>query len=54
VRPALLFNFRSVIYSFVPDPAAGVARVAVEPPLAGTVVDAVPLAAAPAATGAPR
>jgi D-alanyl-D-alanine carboxypeptidase/D-alanyl-D-alanine-endopeptidase (penicillin-binding protein 4) len=49
VRPsALLFNFRSVIHSFVPDPAAGVARVAVEPPLAGTVVDmAVPLAGGP-------
>jgi D-alanyl-D-alanine carboxypeptidase/D-alanyl-D-alanine-endopeptidase (penicillin-binding protein 4) len=49
VRPAaLLFNFRSVIHSFVPDPAAGVARVAVEPPLAGTVVDlAVPLVGGP-------
>jgi D-alanyl-D-alanine carboxypeptidase/D-alanyl-D-alanine-endopeptidase (penicillin-binding protein 4) len=49
VRPAaLLFNFRSVIHSFVPDPAAGVARVAVEPPLAGTVVDlAVPLVSGP-------
>jgi D-alanyl-D-alanine carboxypeptidase/D-alanyl-D-alanine-endopeptidase (penicillin-binding protein 4) len=49
VQPsALLFNFRSVIHSFVPDPAVGVARVAVEPPLAGTVVDmAVPLAGGP-------
>ncbi len=49
VRPAaLMFNFRSVIHSFVPDPAAGVARVAAEPPLAGTVVDlAVPLVAGP-------
>ncbi len=49
VRPsALLFNFRSVILSFVPDIVAGVARVAVEPPLAGTLVDlAVPLAAGP-------
>ena len=49
VRPsALLFNFRSVIHSFVPDVAAGVARVSIEPALAGTVVDmAVPLAAGP-------
>lgn len=49
VRPsALLFNFRSVIHSFVPDVAAGVARVNIEPALAGTVVDlAVPLAAGP-------
>ena len=49
VRPAaLLFNFRSALYSFVPDPAAGVARVVAEPALAGTVVDAtVPLAGGP-------
>lgn len=49
VRPAaLLLNYRSVLYSFVPDPAAGVARVVAEPPLAATVVDAsVPLAAGP-------
>ena len=49
VRPAaLLLNFRSVIYTFVPDAAAGVARVVAEPPLAATVVDAsVPLAAGP-------
>jgi len=47
VRPAaLLFNFRSVVYTFTPDAAAGVARVAAEPPLAGTLVDrSVPLAA---------
>jgi D-alanyl-D-alanine carboxypeptidase/D-alanyl-D-alanine-endopeptidase (penicillin-binding protein 4) len=49
VRPAaLLFNYRSVLYTFVPDLAAGVARVLVEPPLAGTTVDrTVPLAAGP-------
>ena len=49
VRPAaLLLNFRSVIYTFVPDPDAGVARVLVEPPLAGTVIDrSAPLAAGP-------
>jgi D-alanyl-D-alanine carboxypeptidase/D-alanyl-D-alanine-endopeptidase (penicillin-binding protein 4) len=47
VRPAaLLFNFRSVAYTFTPDVAAGVARVAVEPPLSGTTVDrTVPLTA---------
>ena len=40
VRPAaLLLNFRSVTYTFVPDEAAGVARVAVEPALAGTQTD---------------
>jgi D-alanyl-D-alanine carboxypeptidase/D-alanyl-D-alanine-endopeptidase (penicillin-binding protein 4) len=49
VRPsALLLNFKSVTYSFVPDSAAGVARVIVEPALAGAVVDrSVPLAAGP-------
>ena len=47
VRPsALLFNFRSVVYSFVPDAAAGVARVLAEPALAGTALDrTVPLVA---------
>jgi serine-type D-Ala-D-Ala carboxypeptidase/endopeptidase (penicillin-binding protein 4) len=47
VRPAaLLLNFRSVFHTFTPDPAAGVARVSVEPPLAGQAVDrSVPLAA---------
>lgn len=41
---ALLFNFKSVILSFQPDPAAGVARVLSEPPLAGLAIDAsVPL-----------
>lgn len=51
VRPAaLLFNFRSVFYTFTPDIAAGVARVSVEPPLAGKVADhSVPLAAGPCA-----
>ena len=49
VEPAaLLLNFRSVIYGFAPDAAAGVARVSAEPPLAGAVVDrSVPLAAGP-------
>jgi serine-type D-Ala-D-Ala carboxypeptidase/endopeptidase (penicillin-binding protein 4) len=49
VKPAaLLFNFRSVTYSFVPDAAAGVARVLVEPLLAGHQVDrTVPLVAGP-------
>ncbi len=48
-RPsALLFNFKSVTYTFTPDPAAGVARVGAEPALAGTPVDrTVPLAAGP-------
>ena len=49
VRPsALLLNFRSVLYTFVPDEAAGVARVLSEPPLAATQVDrTVPLVAGP-------
>lgn len=37
---ALLVNFKSVILRFVPDAAAGVARVQHEPPLAGVRVDA--------------
>jgi D-alanyl-D-alanine carboxypeptidase/D-alanyl-D-alanine-endopeptidase (penicillin-binding protein 4) len=47
VRPAaLLLNYRSVTYTFVPDAAAGVARVLAEPALAGTAVDrTVPLSA---------
>ncbi len=41
---ALLVNFKSVLLHFTPDPAAGVARVRSEPPLAGLTVDAsVPL-----------
>ena len=49
VRPAaLLLNYKSVSYSFVPDVPAGVARVLVEPVLAGTGVDrTVPLTAGP-------
>jgi D-alanyl-D-alanine carboxypeptidase/D-alanyl-D-alanine-endopeptidase (penicillin-binding protein 4) len=49
VRPAaLLFNFRSVLYTFVPDATKGVARVLMEPPLAGTLVDrTVPLSTGP-------
>lgn len=47
VRPAaLLFNFRSTVYRFTPDLAAGVARINADPALAGAVVDrTVPLAA---------
>ncbi|MBY0466848.1 MAG: D-alanyl-D-alanine carboxypeptidase, partial [Burkholderiales bacterium] len=37
---ALLVNFKSVILKVVPDAAAGLARVAYEPPLAGVAVDA--------------
>ena len=41
---ALLMNYRSVTLSFRPDPAARVARVSAEPPLAGLAIDAsVPL-----------
>lgn len=44
---ALLVNFKAVVMGFVPDPAAGVARVTSEPPLAGLAVDAtVPLSGA--------
>jgi serine-type D-Ala-D-Ala carboxypeptidase/endopeptidase (penicillin-binding protein 4) len=42
---ALLMNYRSVTLRFEPDPAAHVARVSAEPPLAGLAIDAsVPLA----------
>ena len=45
---ALLLNLHAVIYSFTPDPAAGVARVAAEPALQGVQVDAsVPLSSGP-------
>jgi serine-type D-Ala-D-Ala carboxypeptidase/endopeptidase (penicillin-binding protein 4) len=37
---ALLVNFKSVVLKFFPDPAAGVARVVSEPPLAGLAIDA--------------
>ena len=49
VHPAaLLINLRSQLYSFVPDPAAGLARVLTEPPLAGWTTDrSVPLSAGP-------
>ncbi len=41
---ALLINFKSVILRFIPDPAAGVAKVMVEPALAGLrVPPSVPL-----------
>jgi D-alanyl-D-alanine carboxypeptidase/D-alanyl-D-alanine-endopeptidase (penicillin-binding protein 4) len=40
VQPdALLLNFKSVTYGFVPDAARGVAQVLVDPELAGTQVD---------------
>ena len=45
---ALLLNYRTVVYSFVPDVAAGVARVLTEPPMAGLNVErTVPLSAGP-------
>ena len=49
VQPsALLLNYKSVTYTFVPDAAAGVARVLVEPALAGiSVQPSVPLARGP-------
>ena len=44
---ALLVNFKSVVMRFTPDPAAGVARVAFDPPMARMQLQAtVPLAAA--------
>ena len=44
----LLMNFRSVIFTWTPDPASGRARVRSEPPLAGLEVPAdVPLMAGP-------
>lgn len=36
---ALLVNFKSLVLGFVPDVPAGVARVSVEPPLEGVLVD---------------
>lgn len=45
---ALMLNLRSQIYSFVPIPAAGVAQVLAEPPLAGLQIDrTVPLSSGP-------
>ncbi len=43
---ALLLNYRSMMLTFTPDPAHGVANVSVDPPLAGVRTDAtVPLVA---------
>jgi serine-type D-Ala-D-Ala carboxypeptidase/endopeptidase (penicillin-binding protein 4) len=36
---ALLINFKSLVMTFTPEPAAGVARVQVEPPMAGMQAD---------------
>lgn len=49
VQPdALLLNQKTVIYSFLPDPTLGLARIAAEPPLTGVQVDThVPLATGP-------
>ena len=45
---ALLLNLGAVLYTFTPDPLAGVARVSAEPALSGLTVDAsVPLSAGP-------
>ena len=45
---ALLLNLGAVLYTFTPDPVAGVARVSAEPALSGVTVDAsVPLAPGP-------
>lgn len=45
---ALLVNFKSLLLGFVPDVAAGVARITVEPPLHGVQVDTVvPLSGGP-------
>lgn len=42
---ALLLNYRAVLLTFTPDPARGIATVAVDPPLAGVRADtSVPLA----------
>ena len=49
---ALLLNFKSVVMTFTPDPAGGVAQVAVEPPLGGVALPtSVPLAANGAGCG---
>jgi len=45
---ALLLNYRSVLLTITPDPARGIAGVAMDPPLAGVRADAsVPLVAGP-------
>ena len=48
-RPdALLLNYRSLLATFTPDPARGVAAIAIDPPLAGVRADAaVPLGRGP-------
>jgi D-alanyl-D-alanine carboxypeptidase/D-alanyl-D-alanine-endopeptidase (penicillin-binding protein 4) len=53
VRPdALLLNYKAVQYTFMPDADRGVARVGIEPPLAGVSLDErVPLAAGNAGCG---
>ncbi len=49
---ALLVNFKSVVLTFQPDGASGVARVISEPPMAGLTIDAtVPLARVGAGCG---
>jgi D-alanyl-D-alanine carboxypeptidase/D-alanyl-D-alanine-endopeptidase (penicillin-binding protein 4) len=51
VQPdALLLNYGALLYTFTPDPERGVARISVDPPLAGLAVPAsVPLADGPCA-----
>jgi len=45
---ALLVNFKAQVFGFVPDPVAGVARVGMEPPMAGVQVPSeVPLSSGP-------
>ena len=45
---ALLINYKSQVFSFVPDAAAGVARISMEPPLAGfSLPGSVPLSDGP-------
>ncbi len=44
----LLVNFKSILFTFTPEPDSGIARIRSEPPLAGLQVDAqVPLSAQP-------
>ena len=45
---ALLLNYKSLVFTLVPDPTRGLATIAADPPLAGVRVDAgVPLGAGP-------
>jgi D-alanyl-D-alanine carboxypeptidase/D-alanyl-D-alanine-endopeptidase (penicillin-binding protein 4) len=49
---ALLLNYKAVMLTFMPDAARGVARVGIDPPLAGVRLDAsVPLAASGSGCG---